>query len=108
MNDTTDTGSTSLAAYWKEHVDAWKHSGSSQTKFCQANDLAYHRFVYWRGKFEGVTKRRHPKPGSGGFATVDCRPGVDSSLTLLLPNGLVLRGICANNVPVVRQLLAQL
>ena len=43
---------TDLAAYWQQHTDQWKNSGLSQTKFCQANDLPYHRFVYWRRKFE--------------------------------------------------------
>jgi hypothetical protein len=108
MNDIINSPPVALADYWKEQVEAWKRSGGSQMKFCQAHDLPYHRFVYWRGKFEGITTRRHPKPDSGGFATVDCRPDVDASLTLLLPNGLVLRGICADNVPVVCQLLEQL
>jgi hypothetical protein len=96
-----------LADYWRQQVDNWQNSGQSQAKFCQANKLSYHRFVYWRQKFErgpgGQTKRE-----SGGFATVDYRPEVNGGLTLSLPNGLVLRGICADNVPVVRQLLEQL
>ena len=108
MNDIADTDPEALAAYWKERVEAWKRTGVSQSKFCQANDLSYHRFVYWRRKFEGVTGRRHTKPDSGGFATVDTRADVSFGLTLSLPNGLVVRGICADNVPVVRQLLDQL
>ena len=108
MNGITDIGSTSLAAYWKEHVEAWKCSGVSQNKFCEKHDLSYHRFVYWRRKFEGGTRRRPPASDSGGFATVDYRPDAGGGLTLSLPNGLVLRGICADNVPVVRQLLDQL
>jgi len=39
---------------------------------------------------------------------VACDPSFDTGLTLSLPNGLVLRGICAGNVSVVRQLLDQL
>ena len=105
MNGITDTGSTSLAAYWKEHVEAWKCSGVSQNKFCQEHDLSYHRFVYWRQKFERGSGSSLAKRDSGGFATVDYRPDIGGGLTLSLPNGLVLRGICADNVPVVRQLL---
>ena len=48
------------------------------------------------------------KHESGGFASVGYRPEINGGLTLSLPNGLVLRGICADNVPVVRQLLEQL
>ena len=46
--------------------------------------------------------------GSGGFAAVNYRHDGDQGLTLSLPNGLVLRGISADNVPVVRQLFDQL
>ena len=45
---------------------------------------------------------------SGGFAKVICEPALDTGLTLSLPNGLMLRGISAANVSVVRQLLDQL
>jgi hypothetical protein len=97
-----------LAAYWQQHIDQWKISGQSQAKFCQTNDLSYHRFVYWRHKFEHGPGGRQETRESGGFATVDYRPDANSGLTLSLPNGLVLRGISADNVPVVRQLLEQL
>ena len=106
MNDITDPAA--LAAYWKKRVDDWKCAGTSQIKFCQANELPYHRFVYWRQKFERGPGSRQAKRQSGGFATVDYRPETNGGLTLSLPNGLILRGICADNVPVVRQLLEQL
>jgi hypothetical protein len=102
------TTPTDLAAYWQQQMDQWKSSGQSQTKFCQANDLPYHRFVYWRRKFEGGPGDRQEKRDSGGFATVGYRPEANSGLALSLPNGLVLRGISADNVSVVRQLLEQL
>ena len=98
---------TDLAAYWQQQIGQWKSSGQSQAKFCQANELSYHRFVYWRQKFERGTGGQ-AKRETGGFATVDYRSEVHGGLTLSLPNGLVLRGISADNVPVVRQLLEQL
>lgn len=97
-----------LAAYWKQQIEGWKNSGQSQNQFCQANNLSYHRFVYWRRKFEGKPRRRSASPRGGGFATVDWQPGVDNGLTLSLPNGLVVRGISAGNLPVLRQLLDHL
>ena len=102
------TTPTDSAAYWQQQIDQWKSSGQSQVKFCQTNDLPYHRFVYWRRKFERSTGGRQEKRESGGFAAVDYRHDANSGLTLSLPNGLVLRGISADNVPVVRQLLEQL
>jgi hypothetical protein len=97
-----------LADYWRQQVNSWKNSSQSQAKFCQANELSYHRFVYWRQKFERSPGSSQTKRESGGFASVDYRPEVNGGLTLSLPNGLVLRGISADNVPVVRQLLEQL
>ena len=78
------------------------------SKVLQANELSYHRFVYWRQKFERGPGSSQTERESGGFATVDYRSEVNGGLTLSLPNGLVLRGISADNVPVVRQLLEQL
>ena len=108
MNEIADTGTAVPATYWKEWIEAWKDSGISQRKFCQANDLLYARFLYWRRKLEGDTVTCRTTQDSGGFATVDYRPGVNGGLTLSLPNGLVLRGISADNIPVVRLLLEQL
>ena len=102
------TRSESLAYYWREHIDAWRSGSDSQAAYCKAHDLVYHRFVYWRRRFETHT----PAPGvpefSGGFAKVTCEPEVDVGLTLTLPNGLVLQGISAANVSIVRRLLDQL
>lgn len=97
------------SCYWRQQVDAWKATNLSQNKFCQTNDLIYHRFVYWRRKFE---KASQPPPlaerESGGFATVNVRPDVDATLSLCLPNGLVVRGIRIDNITLVRHLLEQL
>ena len=102
------TRSEALAYYWREHIDAWRSGSDSQAAYCKAHDLVYHRFVYWRRKCETDM----PAPGgreiSGSFAKVICEPAVDAGLVLSLPNGLVLRGISAANVSVVRQLLDQL
>ena len=106
MNDITEP--QTLATYWKQQVEAWKLSGLSQNQFCKNNKLSYHRFIYWRGKFEGVNRARRRQDNSGGFAAVSYRPDGDQGLTLSLPNGLVVRGICTENLPVVRQLLDQL
>ena len=102
------SGLEAPAAYWQGHIDAWKHSGKTQKKFCQANQLPYCRFQYWRRKLEGGVRRRAAQPAAGGFAQVSYTPQPDTGLTLSLPNGLVLRGICADNLSVVRQLLDQL
>jgi len=79
-----------------------------QAEFRKVNGLFFHRFVYWRGKCEGVIRDPMAKQNRGGFAAVNIRHDVDRGLTLSLPNGLVMRGICSENLSVVRQLLDQL
>lgn len=105
MSDAIDT--QAVATGWEQHVAAWKSSGQSQTDFCRANKLPYHRFVYWRRKFDHGEAQPGPRQRAGGFAAVVREAALDSGLTLSLPNGLVVRGICAQNVAVVRALLDQ-
>ena len=105
MNETIDA--RALATVWKQHVAAWRADGQSQKAFCLAHGLAYHRFVYWRRKLEGNAERPGRARAGSGFAAVVREAPLDSGLTLSLPNGVVVRGICAANVAVVRQLLEQ-
>ncbi|RLA04944.1 MAG: IS66 family insertion sequence hypothetical protein [Gammaproteobacteria bacterium] len=91
-----------LAEYWQIQINRWRTSGESQSSFCKAHELSYHRFTYWRRKFED----RPTEPG--GFALVRCQSGVASHLSVALPNGLVVQGIGADNLAVARQLLESL
>lgn len=104
----TDVAKTDARVFgWKQHVAAWRNSGQSQVDFCRANKLAYQRFVYWRRKLDRDQALPTPRRRARGFAAVVCEAPSDSGLTLSLPNGLVVRGICAQNVTVVRALLDQ-
>lgn len=40
----------SRTASWQQHINTWKNSGLSGPKFCQVNNLIYHRFAYWHKK----------------------------------------------------------
>ena len=91
-----------LAEYWQGHINCWRTSGESQASFCKANELSYHRFTYWRRKFE---ERRSE---SGGFALVKYQSAGTSNLSVALPNGLVVQGIAADNLAVAHQLLESL
>lgn len=104
----TDTQPTeSVAEFWKQHVEAWHRSGESGAAYCKSHSLVYHRFVYWRQKFH---RRAHAsESASPGFIPVRVEPIPSApGLGILLPNGLRIDGICAENIPVVRQLLASL
>jgi len=91
-----------LAEYWQDQVNSWRSSGRSQASFCKAHDLNYHRFTYWRRKFDEAGT------GAGGFALVKYHAAQSSNLSVALPNGLVIQGIAADNLTVARQLLDSL
>ncbi len=94
--------SDELAEYWQGQINSWRTSGESQASFCKAHDLSYHRFTYWRRKFD----EQHTAPG--GFALVKYQSAGTSHLSVALPNGLVIQGIAADNLAVARQLLDSL
>jgi hypothetical protein len=108
MNETASTDTKTPTTYWKDWIEAWRNSSLSQRRFCQTHDLPYPNFLYWRRKLEEEAGACRTTSSSSGFATVNYRHDANNGLALSLPNGLVLRGICADNVPVVRQLLEQL
>lgn len=106
----THTPSEELCAYWEQQINAWKHSGLSGARFCRDHELVYHRFVYWRHKLSSRELDSSPLQSASGFVEVrhHADAQVDTGLTLSLPNGLMLKGIQASNVAVVRQLLETL
>ena len=105
---TERTQSEALVEYWRAHVETWRSGSESQAAYCKVHDLVYHRFVYWRRKFDANKPASAHRKVSGGFAKVIGEPAVDTGLSLSLPNGLVLRGINATNMTLVRPLLEQL
>jgi len=102
--------SDQLSQYWREHIDACRDSGSSGAAYCQLHQLAYHRFNYWRRKFQALDSQVQLTPcESTGFARVlASHSELPTGLSLALPNGLVIQDIGETNVGVVRQLLAVL
>jgi len=94
--------SDELAEYWQDQVNSWRTTGRSQASFCEAHDLSYHRFTYWRRKFDEAHTR------SGGFALAKYHTAQSSPLFIALPNGLVVQGIDADNLAVARKLLDSL
>ena len=100
--------SEALSNYWQQQIDRWRVSGRSQQAFCKTHDLSYHRFVYWRRKFEGrSTENQSPPPSA--LVPVIYRPrSTAAGLSLVLPNGLELRGLAEDNLAVAQQLLDRL
>jgi hypothetical protein len=97
----------SRADCWRAHVETWRSGGQSQKAYCQANALSYSSFLYWRRRFQ---QDREP-PGSGarpGFVPVAYTMAESGEgLRVVLPSGVELRGITADNLSVVEQLLSR-
>ena len=89
---------------WPQHFERWRQSGLTQSEYCRQVGLSRHRFKYWRRKLEPGRKKRE-----SGFVPVQVRAATEApSLTLTLPNGMVLHGIEAGNVGLVKRLVEQL
>jgi transposase-like protein len=94
--------------YWQSQIEAWQLSGQSQKAFCRLHDLNYPQFVYWRRKFRQRTASPSAKASSGFVSVVPTMSAVASGLSLVLPNGVELRGLEASNLDVVLRLLGRL
>ena len=93
---------------WVEHFTQWRQSGLTQREYCRQAGLSRHRFKYWRRKLE-PEQFGSRNPRASGFVPVQVeRPRVEASLSLSLPNGLILRGIDAGNVDLVKRLVERL
>ncbi|MFZ2631689.1 MAG: hypothetical protein WA081_04315 [Desulfosalsimonadaceae bacterium] len=42
--------------FWKQHIEGWRVSDRTRADYCRRHDLLYHRFVYWKRKFQPVSK----------------------------------------------------
>ena len=96
-SDTTDR-----TIFWQEHITAWQGSGLTQKAYCQQRDLRYSTFGYWVRKLHADKAGRQPP--SPAFVPVTLTPAA-AGLVLALPNGLEIRGIEADNLGLVRDLL---
>lgn len=97
--------SQALESQWRSHVEGWRTSGQTQKAYCQANNLIYHRLGYWHRKFNGA-KERVSAPGFTRVSRQTSSPA--AGLCICLPNGIELRGVDSDNLPVVHQLLSSL
>lgn len=97
-------------AEWQTRIDAYRASGLSGSRFCQANDLIYHQFVYWRKKFSGAEPlAQHRSPAAvGGFTQVVLERPVGATLRIELPGGLSIHGIQHQNLDLLQALLERL
>ena len=98
------TDRTDRITFWHEHVTTWQASGLTQKAYCDEHGLRYSAFGYWVRKLRGATEPPTEKKGAG-FVPVIPATVQPTGLILSLPNGLEIRGIEAQHLALVRQLL---
>ena len=96
----------SLSDYWRHHIQRWQQTDQNQSSYCRVNELNYHRFTYWRRKLIAPRSSTRQAVQRSNFVPVKAASAlVSSNLTATLPNGVILQGIAAENLSVVKQLL---
>ncbi|RDL42769.1 IS66 family insertion sequence hypothetical protein [Marinomonas piezotolerans] len=97
---------TVLNQTWAAHIEKWRSSGLSAKAFCEQERLVYHQFGYWRQKFSSADE----SPNGSKLVSVElATPSKQArDLEILLPNGVLIRGIDAGNIPLVTSLVAAL
>jgi len=71
------------------HIELWQQSKMPQKQYCIANNLAYHKFIYWLQKI-----REAQNPADGMFIPVKTKPSKSTFVTdveITYPNGVRLR-----------------
>lgn len=97
---------TALNQAWADHIEKWRVSGLSIKAFCEQEGLVYHQFGYWRQKFASANDAPHEsKLVSVALAAPSHQT---NGLEILLPNGMVIRGIDGGNLALVTSLVAAL
>jgi len=95
-----------LTAQWQQQISMWQRSGLTQAGFCKKHKLIYHRFGYWYRKLNRDGKKEKNESAFARVVPQSIRPA-SPGLTVRLPNGMELRGVDQDNLPVVHQLLRQ-
>jgi hypothetical protein len=91
-----------LAAEMQDHIQAWQQSEQSQLRYCQENNLTYHKFVYWLSKI-----RRKQNPVDQVFIPVGIKRSssfIPTDIEIIFPNGVRLR-VASGNMEIVHRLI---
>ena len=102
---------------WQIIISAWQASDLSGMGFCKANNHAYHKFSYWRRRLgpstsSPVAEGDHDHGFTQVIPVAPHRQSIampaPGTLSVALPNGIIVSGVCAGNVAVLGAILRQL
>lgn len=103
--------SEQLREQWQQQMERWRESGLSGLKYCKQHNLSYHRFIYWRSKLSqienGDAGSSDPTSPPSPFVKVVQQAERASELVITLPNGITLRGITTDHLPLIGRLMLQ-
>lgn len=54
----TKSSNPALRQEWEQRIADYKASGQTQTKWCEANGISYHQFVYWKKRIKDQHKEK--------------------------------------------------
>lgn len=57
---------------WKEKMERWEASGQTIKNWCNANNISYHTFQYWRQRLG--TKMKEGQTSTPPFIQLDLAP----------------------------------
>jgi hypothetical protein len=60
--------------FWESHIEAWQHSGLSQTAYCREQGINYHSFTVRLSQY-----RKKRLPGLPALIPVQVRPNTPPS-----------------------------
>ncbi|MFK7856354.1 MAG: hypothetical protein AB8B79_19720 [Granulosicoccus sp.] len=92
--------------FWRRHIDQWQDSGLSKMGYCRENELPYHQLIYWCDKFRQMDDAGSDVESSFvnvSLAPIEPKPA--ATLSVELPNGICIAGVCAKTIALVPQLL---
>jgi len=98
--------------FWRQHLDRCGQSSLSKIAYCRENDLTYHQMMYWQKRLKpsDSTVQVNQKQPTPGFIpiVVDAQDRTATSLSITLPNGLIISGITEATLSWIKPLLSQL
>ncbi|WP_240205470.1 IS66 family insertion sequence element accessory protein TnpB [Vibrio sp. CyArs1] len=88
--------------HWQHHIDAWQQTQISQAQYCRSHQLDQSQFSYWKRKVLGAS---NTSTVSSQFTIAQVET---STLSVTLPNGVLIDGVDEMNTHVALKLLERL
>jgi hypothetical protein len=97
---------STLQQHWQHHIDAWQQTQLSQAQYCRYHQLDQSQFSYWKRKVLGAS---NTSTVSSLFTIAQVETQhTTSTLSVTLPNGVLIDGVDEMNAHVALKLLERL